>query len=47
MPFELSREALMSETEGVLNAITHPTFVERMRRFRALTARGRSALASG
>ena len=41
MPFELSREALMSETEEVLNAITHPTFVEEMRRFRSKSGNDR------
>ena len=35
MPYELTREALESETRGVLAAITHPKFIERMQRFRA------------
>ena len=37
MPFELSKEALISETEGVLDAITHPAFVEEMQRFRSIS----------
>lgn len=41
MPFELSRDALVAETEGVLDAITNPTFVEARRSFRASSGEAR------
>lgn len=34
MPYDITRQALIQETEGVLGAITHPRFLEGMQRFR-------------
>lgn len=45
MVYQLSREALFQETEDVLDAITHPAFIESMQKFRAQQNQARISFA--